>query len=163
MKKFFVILALFIFSVPTFAATRFVTTSTPMRNHFYRRPSVRSYSPIRRTYRPTPREIRRQQRLMRNYNRYPNYYNRVRSYYPGTTTVVTSDNSTSKIGNFFSNLRSSFFGTPTGLTPPVNPYYSYGSNSYGSDYGHYQDYYGNRGWAIRDKQVGSGGGVHIID
>lgn len=163
MKKFLIIAALFIFSVPAFSAVRYVTTSAPMHNSYRTMPR---YNTINRPYthyhgnryNPPPK--------IRKYNKYKNYnrnYNRLRSYYPGTSTYYTTGNSTGGLGGFFQNLKTSFFGTPTGLTPPINPYYSYGPNSYGSNYGDYQDYYSNRGWAMRNKEIGTGTGVQILD
>ena len=163
MKKIFVIAFLFIFSVPAFSAVRYVTTSTPVPHSYRTMPHYntinRPYTHVRRNRYNTPRKIRKYNKY-RDYNRYNNGLN---SYYPGTSTYYTTGNSTGGLGGFFHNLKTSFFGTPTGLTPPVNPYYSYGPNSYGSNYGDYQDYYGNRGWAIRNKQIGTGTGVQILD
>ena len=69
-------------------------------------------------------------------------------------------NKTGKINNLINGLNSIFYGTPTGMTPPVQPYYGYGSNP---DWGRQSSYYGNKGWRVNNEQLGSGFGIKILD
>ena len=59
-----------------------------------------------------------------------------------------------------STLGSMVFGTTTGVTPQVSPYWH---RPYYAPNGRQTDYYGNRGWDHRNNQMGSGVGVKILE
>ena len=63
--------------------------------------------------------------------------------------------------NIIDGFHQTFFGVPTGYTPPIytNPYYLDNGRSYGS----YNDYYGNNGWRRYNSSAGTGSSIHIID
>lgn len=178
MKKFLSILTLLVFTVPAFAATRYVTTSTPLKNNYYNNYSADNYANSRLTdmemsvfgrnyygQNITTRLSRLEQAM---FNRtYPNStieqrLDSLTANYNNNTNF-TPVNSSGKIKSIINGVSSSLFGTATGMTPPINPYYSYGRGGYGSNYGNYRDYYGTDGWRMRNNSIGTGTGIHIID
>lgn len=101
-----------------------------------------------RTYPNIPFD-ERMNNLIMNYNsNYPNNYSQVSS-------------KSRKIGNLINGLSNAFYGTPTGFTPQVQPVYGFGNTD--PHYGHSSDYYGNRGWARNNYNIGSGMGIKLID
>ena len=66
-----------------------------------------------------------------------------------------------KFKNIIDGFHQTFFGVPTGYTPPIytNPYYIDNGHRYGS----YNDYYGNNGWRRYNSSAGTGSSIHIID
>ena len=67
-----------------------------------------------------------------------------------------------KFRNIIDGLNQTFFGVPTGYTPPIytNPYYNWDD---GSRYGSYNDYYGHNGWHRYNTGVNTGSRIRIID
>ena len=65
-----------------------------------------------------------------------------------------------KWGGLLNTIGTMFVGSPTGLSPQVNPYWN--DNFYAPN-GRQTDYYGNNGWYHNNNQIGSGTGIHIID
>lgn len=179
MKKIFAVIALFALTCPVFAATRYVTTQTPIKNNYYNNYAVRDYennkisdvemSVYGRTYQNQNINLRLNRLEQTVFNRtFPNSnieqrINNLIVNYNNNTNTMPVNNSNSKLKNIIDSVSSSFFGCPTGMTPPINPYYSYGSNGYGTNYGNYQDYYGNNGWFRNNNQIGNSTGVHILD
>ncbi len=181
MKNILIIFALLVTTfAPVFAATRYVTTQTPIRNNYYdgnytagdynsNKLSDVEMSVYGRTYQNQNLNTRLNRLERTVFNRtYPNTsleqrINNLIVNYNNNTNVTPVNNSGGKWRNILDTVSSSFMGCPTGLTPPVNPYYSYGSNGYGSNYGRYRDYYGTNGWFRNNRQFGTGTGVHIID
>lgn len=104
-----------------------------------------------RTYSGMPLNQRMDNLIMNYNNSYPDSFTR------NTTR-------TGKLTNMINGLNNMFYGTPTGLTPQVQPYFGFGTTSpNSSDWGRQSSYYGNNGWAIRNEQIGSGVGVKILD
>lgn len=180
MKKFIIALVLCGTISPVSAAMRYVTTQTPIQNNYYNNYAVRDYennkisdvemSVYGRTYQNQNINLRLNRLEQTVFNRtFPNtnieqrINNLIVNYNNNTNTMPVNNNSGGKLKNIIDSVSSSFFGCPTGMTPPVNPYYSYGSNGYGTDYGNYQDYYGNNGWFRNHNQVGNSTGIHILD
>ena len=179
MKKILIVFTLLGLIMPAYAATRYVTTEPPLPRNYYRNYDIRDYNSNKiadvemkvygRTYQ-SQNILTRLNRLERSiFNRtYPNTsveqrINNLIVNYNNNSNVTPINDSNSKLKNIIDSVSSTFFGTATGMTPPINPYYSYGSNGYGSNYGRYQDYYGTNGWMRNNSQIGSGSGVHIID
>ncbi len=84
-----------------------------------------------------------------------NYNNSYGGMYPQTGIPQQS-----RWQNLKSTLGTMMFGTTTGITPQVNPYWN---RPYYAPNGRQTDYYGNRGWYHRNNQMGSGFGVKILD
>lgn len=179
MKKFLAFLAIFTIISPVFAATRYVTTQTPIRgyNDAY---TAQNYYGLDRladversvygTAYPNQNINTRLNRLKQSvFNRtYPNAtveqrINNLVVNYNNNNNMMPVNTSNSKLRNVIDSVSSNFFGCPTGMTPPVNPYYSYGPNSYGSNYGKYKDYYDRNGWRMNNESIGNGTGIHILD
>ncbi len=180
MKKVLIFGAIFVFTLPCLAATRYVTTSTPLRTPYNRPYAMQNYaynrladvemSVLGRNYNGQNINSRLNRLEKRVFNRtYPKstIEQRIDNLVVNSRNNpanMTPVNSNGKVQNIINGISSAFFGgTPTGFTPPVNPYYSYGNNSYGTNYGRYTDYYGNRGWYRRNNSIGTGTGVHILD
>lgn len=179
MKKLFITFCLLCLSGTTFAATRYVTTQTPLPKNYYNNYQIQDYnynkladvemSMYGRTFQNQGINVRLNRLEQSVFNKtYPNStveqrINNLIVNYNNNTNLTPVNNSNSKLRNIINSVSSNFFGCPTGLTPPVNPYYSYGSNGYGSNYGNYQDYYGNNGWYRNNRQFGTGTGIHILD
>jgi len=179
MRKILTVLALLTIISPVFGATRYVTTQTPLNNNYYNTGAIRDYeirkvsdvemSVYGRTYQNQNIKTRLNRLEQTVFNRtFPNSnieqrINNLIVNYNNNTDIMPVNNSNSKWKNILDSVSSSFFGCPTGMTPPVNPYYSYGSNGYGTNYGDYQDYYGSNGWFRNNRQIGNSTGIHIID
>lgn len=168
------------------ADTRYVTTSTPIPNSSYAYNYQDDYgsaklaeiesSILGRHYIGQNIDLRLNRLEQTVFNRtYPNstitqridnlvvYHNNNSGRFANNNNTINPVSSNNKVKGIINGITSSFFGTPTGLTPPINPYYSYGSNGYGSNYGDYQDYYGNNGWYRKNNSIGNNTGVHILD
>lgn len=184
MKKLLVIIAGLVLSVNGAFATRYVTTTAYPKTPAYN-PSVynngyrninsdkiaqveqsvygRTYegqsfdnrlkrlekSLFNRTYSNLPYE-ERINNLVVNYNNNYNNYN----------TNYTAPVANSRGGGLLNLLGTMLMGTPTGLSPQINPYWT--SNPSAPN-GRQTDYYGRNGWSHHNEQIGSGMGVHIID
>lgn len=189
MKKVLVILAGLVLSVNCVFATRYVTHTYPAKNYAYN-PSVynnsynnnynntnyhnvnsnklsqversiygktyesQSYenrlsrlekSLFNRTYSNLPYEERINNLVVNYNNNYNNY-----------ATPVNNK----KWGGLMSTLGTMLMGTPTGMTPQVNPYWD---GDFSAPNGRQTDYYGRNGWYHHNDQIGSGTGIHIID
>ncbi len=177
MRNLLILFILLFAACPSYSESRFVTTSSPLPNSSY---YYGGYNDNISAYNYNKLEeiensmygrnfvgeniVRRLERLENTaFNHlYPNVApeNRIANliYYYNKRNVA--NNSTSKLKNFLNGLSSNFIGVPTGYTPPIDPYQSWNASS---GYGNYSDYYGNNGWYRNGKNVGSGGGVHIID
>ncbi len=84
--------------------------------------------------------------------------------YNNAVSQSTQPPVTNKLKTVVNDITSSFFGAPTGYTPPISdPYYNRSYNGMGQNYGSYSDYYGNNGWHKYEHNYGTGSGVHIID
>ncbi len=177
MKKLVSLLTVFVFTIPCMSYAETVTTSSPLPQN-YTNGTTQGYDASRlsniemsvfgRNYNGQDINSRLNRLEKSVFNRtYPNSTfqqridNLVVNYKNGSR--LSPVNSSGKVKSIVNSLNSSLFGTPTGFTPPINPYYSYGDNSYGSNYGDYRDYYSNHGWYRRGNSVGTGTGIHIID
>lgn len=147
MKKSLVLLIGLLFSINVAFATRYVTTYSPGRpaynpsiynSHFH---NPRSY---RGNYHRHPRPI-----YDRPYDN-PRYRNRY-----GYNSINIGGT-----GSLFNRISTFFTGTPTGVTPQVNPYWDDDTKN---ENGKQFDYEGTNGWFHHDEQIGSSTGVHIID
>lgn len=188
MKNFAILFLLILLSANTCFATRYITTTSPAPNVYNYNPNIYNnnnnmygfnnsrlseveLSLYGRTYESQTPEVRlsrleksvfnktfpavpfdeRINNLIMNYNNNYNNYN---------NNFSRISNKTGKINNLINGLNSIFYGTPTGMTPPVQPYYGYGSNP---DWGRQSSYYGNKGWRVNNEQLGSGFGIKILD
>lgn len=149
MKKFFVILLGLVLSANGAFATRYVTTTTYPNRPAYN-PSI--YNNPHRVYQRPPHN---------NYGRYPRpiydrpYDNpRYRNRYNSTSYK------TRRVGGLLNSIGNMFIGSPTGVTPQVNPYWD---SDFSAPNGKQTDYAGRNGWIHTNEQIGSGMGVHIID
>lgn len=147
MKKSLVLLIGLLFSINGAFATRYVTTYSPGRpaynpsvyNHHFHNPR-----PYYGNYRRQPRPI-----YDRPYDN-PRYRNRY-----GYNSINVGGT-----GSLFNRISTFFTGTPTGVTPQVNPYWDDDTKN---ENGKQFDYEGTNGWYHHDEQIGSSTGVHIID
>lgn len=151
MRKFAIILLGILLSVNGAFATRYVTTTTYPSNPAYN-PSIynnpyRAYQrPVRTDYGRHPRPI-----YDRPYDN-PRYQNRYDANYTQTQTT--------RVGGLLNSISNMFMGTPTGMTPQVNPYWD---GDFYAPNGKQTDYVGRNGWIHTNNQIGSDTGVHIID
>lgn len=150
MKKLAIVFLGLLLSVNGAFATRYVTTTTYPSNPAYN-PSIynnpyRTYQrPIRNGYGKHPRPI-----YDRPYDN-PRYKNRYGVNYTQTN---------SRRSGLLNSISNMFFGTPTGMTPQVNPYWDCDFNA---PNGKQTDFAGRNGWFHTNEQIGSSTGVHIID
>lgn len=149
MKKVLILLIGFLISTNCAFATRYVTTYSPGRpaynpsiynNHFRHHPG----GAFRGNYRRHPQPI-----YARPYDN-PRYRNRY-----GYNSINVGGT-----GGLFSRISTFFTGSPTGVTPQVNPYWD---DEARADNGKQVDYEGLNGWYHHNEEIGSGTGVHIID
>lgn len=183
MKNFLVLLIILSAVCPSFAESRIIKTYAPAPNAngyygSYNGVSDYSYAKLAemenavfgRNYAGQQLQSRLDRLEDRVFNRlYPDTspeqrinnllynYNRAIS----QNTLAPSGN---KLKTIVNDITSSFFGTPTGYTPPISDTYSnWGSNGFGQRYGSYSDYYGNNGWHRYGRSAGTGSSVHILD
>lgn len=183
MKKFISVLLGLILVCPCFAETRTIKTYSPARNfngyygkyngisdYSYAKLSEMENAVFGRNY-AGQQILSRIDRLEdRVFNRlYPNASPEERianllHNYNNTVNQSTQAPVTNKLKTVVNDITSSFFGTPTGYTPPLSyPDYNWNNNGIRQNYGNYGDYYGNNGWHKYGHNYGTGSGVHIID
>ena len=151
MRNIFVILLGLILSINCAFATRYVTTTTFPNRPAYN-PSIYN-NPYRMYQRPSRNHYGRHPRPIydRPYDN-PRYRNR----YGASSTQIK----TRRVGGLLNSISNMFNGTPTGITPQVNPYWD---GDFYAPNGNQTDYAGRNGWVHTNEQIGSGMGVHSID
>ena len=151
MKKLFAIILGILLCSSSALAARYVTTYSPARPSYTRgiyngRNNLRNYNRFNR----------------RNYNRYPQrIYDRPYDNPRYINRYGYGYNNYANSGSGLLNKITTFFtGTPTGMTPQVNPYWN--DNFYAPN-GKQTDFAGTNGWYHHNDQIGSGVGIKILD
>lgn len=180
MKKISILILGILLSINTVFATRYVTTTTTTPNYnpsIYNRNTYglssarlsdmeysifgRTYenqnanarlnrlekSLFNRTYSMVPYDERMNNLIMQYNNSFQNNYAQVSS-------------RTGKLNNLINNLNGMFYGTPTGITPQVQPYFGYGNNP---NWGRQSSYSGRNGWRTFNENIGGGVGIKLLD